>query len=467
MLVVTFLVAFTLAIFPSDARKRRAEEPEVKYVFYFIADGMGINCVQGTELYNQATGKGPGTVNFLHFPVRTMLTTYSASSLVTDSAAAGTTLASGHKTNAAYLGVDAGGKTVYCLSDWAKAKGMGVGVATSVGINHATPAAFYAHVDSRYDFARIIDDYISSPVDFLAGPGMYADKKAKATALDLENRIAASGITVLKKDAVKGAADVKGRVLCMDETDSKELKFAIDQEEGDMNLSDFVEAGIDYLDGHYGDKGFFFMVEGGKIDYANHSNDAVGAFHEVNDFAAAIGLALEFYDEHPKETIIVVTSDHETGGMLLGAGKYKMNPERLAWQNASENALSAEYRALFADQPLTFEPVKAFLTEKLGLWSHVEAEKEFEEQLKATVERLAKDGEDPEVEDLYSTNVRIVYDAVKYLARKSGFSWSVSSHSGSPLGLYVFGTGAEAFVGCHDQVDVPLKIAEVAGYKVF
>ena len=130
-------------------------KPQVKYVFYFIGDGMGINQVRGTEIYNEATDNGPKTLNFTQFPVLSFVNTNSASALVTDSAAAGTALATGVKTYNGAIGLDKDGKGVTSIGDWAKAAGVGVGLITTVGINHATPAAFYAHVDNRDKYDEI------------------------------------------------------------------------------------------------------------------------------------------------------------------------------------------------------------------------------------------------------------------------------------------------------------------------
>ncbi len=462
---IIILVCFlALAVFSADARKFK--NPEVKYVFYLIGDGMGINSVYGAELYNRATGKGPDNINFLHFPVSTVVTTHSASSLVTDSAAAATALASGHKTLESCLGIDSEGRPVHCLADWAKDKGAGVGIATSVGVNHATPAAFYSHVDSRVKFADIIDDYIGSEVDFLAGSGVYGDKTAKIDASVLKNRIIEAGITVLEGSAMEKSKDVEGRLMCLDGTKRTELRYAIDQKEVDVNLSDFVAAGIAYLDGNYRDKGFLFVIEGGKIDYAGHSNDAAGLFWEVNDFAASVDKVLDFYNEHPSETLIVVTSDHDTGAISLGAGEYRIDASMLANQCESEVAISNRYRKMFAKRTPTYGEARDFLAANFGLWSHVEVDETFDAHVKSLLDPGDAGGVDG-VRNLYSTNVRIVYDAVIYLAETSGFSWNTSTHSGSPVGLYVLGPGAENFSLCRDNTDIPRKIAEAAGYNRF
>ena len=158
-----------------------ASNNQPKYVFYFIGDGMGINQVRGTEIYNQATGNGPEVINFTQFPVQSYVTTHSASALVTDSAAAGTALATGVKTYNSGMGVDPDGNPLPNLAEWAKASGAGVGVITSVGINHATPAAFYAHVEKRNMYEEISGQFMTAGVDFGAGSTFLMNKKSELT----------------------------------------------------------------------------------------------------------------------------------------------------------------------------------------------------------------------------------------------------------------------------------------------
>lgn len=461
-----------VAVLPSDARKKSTEPQTPKYVFYFIGDGMGVNSVMGAEMYNAAMGEGPQQINFNHFPVRTFITTHCASTLVTDSAAAGTALATGVKTTSGAEGVDPSGAPVSNLAEWAHAAGYGTGVATSVGVNHATPAAFYAHTPSRNNYNTIASQLIAADfMDFAAGAGFLTESKAGVPASEFEQRAAAAGITVRRGAAqFKDMASVRGRVLCMsaDPADT-ELKYAIDRQGGETRLADFTKAGIDYLYSHHS-KGFFFMVEGGKIDYAAHNDDGVTTFHEINDFAESVDLALAFYEEHPDETLIIVTADHETGGLILGSGEYAMHAERSAAQKVSENTLTALFRETFKAQSSdsevpSWEDVKAFFTEYLGMWDTVKVDPRTEAQFKATYESTFVTGKAEDVVSLYAVNSKIVSDAIDFVGASSGFAWSHGSHSGTPVGLYVKGVSAAQFISCQDNTDVPETVAALAGYK--
>ena len=448
-----------------------ASNNQPKYVFYFIGDGMGINQVRGTEIYNQATGNGPEVINFTQFPVQSYVTTHSASALVTDSAAAGTALATGVKTYNSGMGVDPDGNPLPNLAEWAKASGAGVGVITSVGINHATPAAFYAHVEKRNMYEEISGQFMTAGVDFGAGSAFLMNKKSELKPADYEKMAEENGITVLKGPDFTGVEDIDGRVLCLSGKEENELMYAIDREEDDTQLSDFVSAGIAYLEKHFAKEGFFAMIEGGKIDYSGHANDAVTTFQETNDMVYSVDLALAFMERHPKQTLIVVTADHETGGLMLGAGEYIMYPERLAWQKTSYVKLTPLFRETFFPEGKPFkapswEAVKAFFSEQLGLWEHVEVSKEAEAKLYDVYQQTFGKGgnKDLTTANLYSVNYKMVSEAIRCLDVAACYQYSHGSHSGSPVGLWAIGTGAEAFDGLKDNTEIPVTIATVAGY---
>ena len=468
-----------LVLIPAEARKKASNpEPKApKYVFYMIGDGMGFNEVYGAQNYNQVTGDGPEYINFTQFPVRTVITTFSASSLVTDSAAAGTALATGVKTYNGAIGVDNDHNPVNSVCYWAHQKGFGTGIATTVGVNHATPAAFFGHADNRNEYDKLATQLIEADfVDFAAGGGFL--NEASKTGRDskyFEDKAKEAGIAVFHgKDQFRGLASHKGRVLCFNvDPDRTELKYAIDQKPGDTNLSDFVRAGIDYLYGHFAEKGFFFMVEGGKIDGAGHNDDAKCNIKETNDFHAAIDVVLAFYDQHPDETLILVTADHETGGLQLG-NNYMMHPELLKSRSLSEDEINVRFRALAGvgsdRKPLpgrtvpTWEQVKAFLGEYIGLWNTIEVDEKQEAAFREMYHNAFELDEEEVVESLYSTSNRIVSDAIMYADRQAGYLWTHGSHTGSPLGLYVKGAVATEFNTCTDNTLIPQFIKRLANY---
>ena len=471
-------VLSVLVILPAQARKKQqqAEPPTPKYVFFMIGDGMGINEVYGAQNYNQVTGDGPEYINFTQFPVRTFVTTFSSSSLVTDSAASGTALSSGVKTYNNGLGVDPDHNPVNSICVWAHEKGFGTGVATTVGVNHATPAAFYGHADNRNEYEKLATQLIESDfIDFAAGGGFLTEtRRTGHVGRYFEDKAREAGIAVLRGPELRNIANQKGRVICFNsDPTATEIKFGIDQRGNDTSLSDLVQAGIDYLYAKFAEKGFFFMVECGEIDGAGHNNDAKTNIMEVNDFAKTIDVVLAFCEQHPDECLILVTADHETGGLQLGEN-YIMHPELLIAQKWSEDEINKQFRALAGvgpdRRPLpnrvvpTYDQVKAFLGEQLGLWKTIEVDEKQEEAFKEMYHRAFELNEEEIVESLYSVSNRIISEAILYANRKAGYLWAHGAHTGSPVGLYVYGARAAEFNTCTDNTQISKTIQRLAKY---
>ena len=373
-LICSFL--FMLAIF--------ASAQQAKYVFYFIGDGMGVNQVQGTEMYlSELKGEiGITPLLFTQFPYTTMATTYSATNGVTDSAAAGTALATGKKTKNGALGVNKDSERVNSVASWAKENGYRVGVSTSVSIDHATPSAFYAHQDKRSAAYEIGLDLIETNFDFYAGSDFVDPNNSKAkdgkTYESLYDLVQKAGFTIARgyKDYQKKAKKADKMILFQTEKasqkDNSAIPYAIDRKKGDMSLAEITRAGINFLSKDLS-KGFFLMVEGGKIDWAGHANDAATNFREVMDMDEAIKVAYEFYSQHPDETLIVVTADHETGGISIGNGSYNLNLQALKSQKMSEGEFTLHInglRAKYKNQG-PWEVIQQALKENFGFWDNI------------------------------------------------------------------------------------------------
>ena len=276
-----------------------------KYIFLFIGDGLGINHVYGTELYNAAVHPdmpNGGLMSFSRFPIRTYVTNHSSSSLVTDSSAAATALASGVKTVNGYMGVDAEKRSVKNMTELVSELGMKVGVVTNVGMNHATPSAFFAHDESRSAYKSLYEQYLASEVDFAAGATILYRKR---DGLQLEDYIAqAKDAKIEVVHDLNTAAKVRGKrvLLIPEKPKSKTLEYANDCQPGDWTIVDFTDVAIKYLEREAKKDGFFLMVEAGHLDYCAHDNDAVTTFEEVNDLSESVQLALDFYNKHPEES---------------------------------------------------------------------------------------------------------------------------------------------------------------------
>uniref|UniRef100_UPI004056E1D1 alkaline phosphatase n=1 Tax=Alistipes sp. TaxID=1872444 RepID=UPI004056E1D1 len=442
-----------------------------KYVFYFIGDGMSVAQVLGTEFYNAAKS---GTdkierLNFSQFPTRTFVTNYSASNLVTDSAAAGTALATGHKTNNDYVGVDKDGNALRSIIDVATEGGYKVGLVTNVGINHATPSCFYGHTTDRFAFSQLIDDYIASEVDFIAGATVMDKLTRKlpksykpVTTVELVERIRNAGIEITT-DITRAATTKDKRVaLIANDRENKHVPNVIDRKGDEQHtLTAFTRAAIEYLTSN-SDNGFFLMVEGGKIDYAAHNKDAVTVFKEINEFSESIELALDFAERHPDETLIVVTSDHDTGGLSIGYNHYTVRMNALTVQNLSVAMLSNVLRDMRAKGYRNWADYKQMLSERVGLWSNIPVSKEDEQLLLNDFNDIfMKHGK--QIEGLYTKNEIIAIDAMNILYKYALIDWASFEHTGLYTPLYAKGFGESKFAACYDQTEIPKTIARLMG----
>lgn len=449
----------TLIVIIALATSAMGKNP--KYVFYFIGDGMGPSHVLGTELFlGEKEGKigRPTPLCFTQFPHSAFVTTFSASNGVTDSAASGTALATGHKTTNGFLGAAPDGTPVYSVAHAAKKAGYAVGVATTVCINHATPGAFYAHNTSRNNYHDIAKDMLVADYDFYAGGDA---KCSTAQRKELYAAAKKQGYTIARGYAdYLAKADEANKMMLYQKEEREEIPYTIDRTDEDLTLAQITEAAIDFL-GEKSKKGFFLMVEGGKIDYASHSDDAATIFQEVLDFDAAIAQAVEFYKKHKDETLIIVTADHETGGLVLGySGAYALNLKALAHQKVSEDKLKSILRTKAMQRmPLKWEDVKEVISQNTGLWSALTPSKNEEQ----TMKRLFEEGEsNPEKRvEKFESIATVAKNAINRIAL---VSWAGPNHSGTFVPLFAIGEEADEFHGVIDNTDIPKMIKKIAGY---
>ncbi len=324
-------VLIICVVFISSCNKQTPATPTPKYVFLFIGDGMGFAHVAAAEAYLSATKStkpGNTSVSFTQFPVLGIATTYSANSYITCSSAAGTALSTGTKTNNGMLGIAPDGHPLRSVTYDLKKAGYKIGIATSVSIDHATPAAFYANDSSRNNYYSIACQLAPTAFDFFAGAGFLSPRGKDNTEKNVYEQVQQAGYVVVRTPEQLKQVNFSQKVIVMQEENRKQdaltQAFVRTGDDGWM-LPDITKVGINLLDNP---KGFFFMVEGGQIDWAAHSNDAAAVIYEVIDFSKAVEEAIAFYQKHPDETLIIVTADHETGGLTLGFRDipYVLNP---------------------------------------------------------------------------------------------------------------------------------------------
>ena len=447
---------------------------EVKYVFYFIGDGMGVNQINVTETYLAALkGKiGIEPILMSSFPVVGMVNTYSATNGVTDSAAGGTALASGHKTKNGAIGVLEDLQTpCTSIAQWAKNAGKAVGIATTVAITHATPASFYGHQPSRNMYYELGQALCKSGFDFFAGSDFHRPN-TKDGEPSLREQAKAAGYTILtggyKEYEKKGKKADKLIMLQSDYQNEKlgsdHLPYALDQDKNDLTLEQICRAGINYLMSKQTD-GFFFQLEGGMIDYACHRNDIGNAINEVLDMDKAIKVAYEFYQQHPDETIIVISADHETGGLVMGTGPYELHTDLLRFQHKSIDELKWMLGDQYKKNPKKFNwtVVEKVLKEQMGFGAGITLNDKQKERIQRRWEAIEKAiAENNKVQD----RINDLGETAKHiLSEVAMISWASGGHSNGYVPVYAIGPGTEVFQGRIDNIEIAPAMAKIAGYK--
>ena len=308
--VLSLLAVVILGMMTACNNKTKAQEPaKAVNVIYMIGDGMALPQVYAAML---ASGED---MTFQQFPYIGVVDTHSASNDITDSAAGGTALASDHKTNNAMLGVNPDTIPVKTVFEALAEQGKKTGIVVTSYVTHATPAAFYAKVPHRKQYEDIAVQMAENPyINLIIGGGMkhFAQRK---DSLDLIGRMKNElGWKVYDNLAEVDVTNQKYAVIA----DTNHMPKAADR--GDF-LPRAVKTALKTLDN--AENGFFLMVEGSQIDFACHGNDSTWMMDEMLDFDYAVNVALD-YAKEKGNTLVVVTADHETGGLTLPdpQGKY-------------------------------------------------------------------------------------------------------------------------------------------------
>lgn len=463
-----------------------------KYVFFFVGDGMSSAQIQATEAYLTTLNGGKATeakdllkpenrLNMSKLPVQGMQTTYDAHALMTDSASAGTAFACGVKTKSGVINMDDTTTIQYkSIAQLAAEQGKRIGVVSSVSLDHATPAAFYASVPSRSDMNAIARQMAASGYDFFGGGGLAASD-AKA----IEGQFKANGYTILndRESILDLKKKPKGKVLAINPylQDAAAMPYAIDRPETNLSLAEMTEVAISSLygakKGKGRDQGFFLMVEGGKVDWACHANDAVATMGDMLDFDDAVGAALEFARRHPFETLIVVTGDHETGGMSVGHATtgYSAYYDRLVNQKASFQGFllseewkqhKAKYAANYSDASSNLESnaeMVELMDKYFGLrladcnpYQKQKLEDAYDQSMVGKNSNMADENK-----LLYGSYEPIVVTITHILNERASIGWTSYSHTGVPVPVYAMGPGSIRFAGFYDNTDIAKKFARI------
>ena len=440
-----------------------------KYVFMFIGDGMSSPQTNAAQVYNGNNVSGAielEKLTFTQFPVVGLQYTQDSTSFCPDSASTATSLSSGFKTHSGVIGMGVDKVTAgETIAEKVKQQlGWKVGIISSVTLNHATPAAYYAHIASRNDYYEIGEQMAASGFDYFAG-GSLLENDGEALYEVLED----AGYTVTSdRDTILSLNADSGKVYAVSPElqDDGAMKYALDMDEDDITLAEFVRKGIDVL---YNEKGFFLMCEGGKIDWAGHANDAVANISDTIALDEAVEVALEFAFLHPDETLIIVTGDHETGGMTIGyaATGYDTAFDIMKNQKMSFVAFDEYVAKEKAAGTFDFDRLMEMVEDEFGLTAPgtdndvpalVMNEYEYARLQKAYEDDRTGNTDGYEESLLYGGYNPISITLTHIINNKAGIGWTSYAHTGLPVPVYAFGEGAEVFGGAYDNTEVAKKL---------
>jgi len=430
---------------------------EAKYVFLMIGDGFGENSRQLllTQYPDSVLGK-MGT------PIPTG--TLNVEGKTTDSAASGTAIACGIKTLNSRVGLDANGRPVMSLAKVLQAKGYKIGLVSSVGINDATPGAHAGNrmrgeigiasdlYTNHFDFLGISKLLYKDPASFrhfcnqgLARAGYAISKDGTLDGLTVTSRKQGRTKLPLAK-AKKGPIAVFSTApIAWEDWDGVSAAPV-------PTLAGFTEMAIKALDNP---KGFFLMVEGGAIDHGNHHNDAGTMIHEAHEFDLAVAEALKFQAAHPEETLVVVTADHETGGLQI-LDKSAIRPDFAVNQKLPMNLL-AKNVAKMMEQKKSDKEIFQWLCDQVGIRDLTADEtKKLAKAMKAV---LAKQTTAKDKMTGYGNYNPLVIAAFQIRDARNGIKYTTSGHTETKISTLVKGSGAELFKEPLENSDIPHRIS--------
>lgn len=473
LLFVVFAVSANGNMETESAIRAYTEDASPKYVFMFIGDGMSSPQTNSAQVYNGRNQSGLvelQELTFTQFPVVGLQYTQDSTSFCPDSASTATSLSSGYKTHSGVIGMGVDrvtpGKTI---AEMLHDKGWKIGIVSTVTINHATPAAFYAHIASRNDYYDIGLQMADSGFEYFAGGSV---NKAFDGEKSIYEVLEDNGYLVTDdKDTILSLNSESGKVYAYSPflQDDGAMPYDIDAPADSLRLKDFVKKGIDVL---YNETGFFMMVEGGKIDWAGHANDAVANMSDTLALDEAVEVAVDFAKDHPDETLIIVTGDHETGGMTIGyaATGYNTAFDLLREQKCSYVQFDSYVEEAKADGSFTFDDMMDMVEEYFGLVAPGEEaanealvmnDYEYAKLQKAYADDQSGNVDGYEESLLYGGYSPISVTLTHILNNKAGIGWTSYAHTGLPVPVYAYGEGAELFVGAYDNTEVALKLMDL------
>lgn len=443
------IISSSSLLMAADAQKKQVKKPASKNLIVLIGDGMGPAQVSAARLYSKtALGKPKLTLDSYYVGQATTFADKGedgdkiVSGAITDSASAGTAFATGNKTYNAAISISNAdvSKPYASVIEAAEMNGKSTGLVTTARITHATPAVFASHVRSRDNESAIASQYLDSGVDVLFGGGeqffLSKDEKGKRSDKSIVSDFMAKGYKVVKDGTALNALTAKNQ-KAIGFFGSSHVAYVPDRAENVPNLANMTKKALEILSA---DKdGFAIMIEGGRIDHASHANDFPTTIQETLDFDAAVKVAMEFAKKDGN-TSVVITADHETGGLSLSRDNiYELNMELWGKQKHS-----SEFLITALKEAKTIEDIKKIVTE--NTWITDLSDEEAQQILDGDGSSYGREGG---------------YNAV--ISKRLLIGWSGHGHSGVDVGVWAYGPIASEVKGQIDNTQIAFASAKVIG----
>jgi len=430
-----------------------------KNIIMVVADGMGPAYTTAYRYFNDNPDTAAIEETVFDRHLVGMASTYPArvSGYVTDSAAAATALATGVKSYNGAIGLDVDKNPVETVLEWAKKQGKSTGIVVTSQINHATPASYLTHNESRRNYNAIADSYLDDGIKadiYLGGGWEYYIREDR----NLVEEFKSAGFHYL--DDFKDVNNLPENKPVLGLFGKIALPWALD-DSNEFRLSTMTKAATKHLDNYQKDnKGYFLLVEASQVDWAGHSNDIASAMAEMRDLAKTMEYLEQYVNDNP-DTLVVLTADHSTGGFTIAAdGKYEWNPKVLHTMQRSPQKIANK---------LAKTDVTVIETSKLLNFSVTQSEVEVIKQAKIEGAKLAIEYQalDKNAQKLVKIKPSVknsTYVAVKALIdKRTNSGWTTGGHTGIDVPVYAFGPSKDMFKGKIDNTDIAKSIFTLLG----
>ena len=450
------ITAITIATLTLSCSKESQEivQPQIpesgittpKNIIMVVGDGMGPTYTTAYRYFKDdpSTTVVENTVFDRHLVGMSSTYPDTHHNYVTDSAAAATALSSAIKTYNGAVAVDMNKNSVETVLEFARSMGKKTGVVVTSQINHATPASYLAHNDYRYNYDAIADSYVDEGIKadlYLGGGWKYFIRDDR----NLVNEFKEQGFNYI--DSYQSLKNLDRERPLIGLFGNKGLPWALD-DTNKHRLATMTESATKHLEN---EQGYFLLVEASQIDWAGHANDIASAMGEMDDLAKTLEYLENYVQEHP-DTLVVITADHSTGGVTLGAdGVFEWKPEILRTMRHSPNAIAntLENKNITkesASELFNFELTTEELTQLISVKN--DASKAI--QIAAII--------NDEEAKILSVN-EALYQAVKHIIDQRTYTgWTSTGHTASDVPVFAMGSQKALFNGFSDNTDIAKKI---------